>query len=87
MVNDKDIDDVLALLPVDAVYYFTQPHTSRALSVEAMYGKWMALHPEHWASRCYKQAQEALRLAQSEASSADIIFVGGSNYLVGELLT
>lgn len=87
MVNDKDIDDVLALLPVDAVYYFTQPHTSRALSAEAMYGKWMALHPEHWASRCYEQAQEALRLAQSEASSADIIFVGGSNYLVGELLT
>jgi dihydrofolate synthase/folylpolyglutamate synthase len=87
MVNDKDIDDVLALLPIDAVYYFTQPHTSRALSAEAMYSKWMALHPEHWASRCYEQAQEALRLAQSEASSADIIFVGGSNYLVGELLT
>jgi dihydrofolate synthase/folylpolyglutamate synthase len=87
MVNDKDIDDVLALLPVDAVYYFTQPHTLRALSAEAMHSKWMALHPDHLASRCYEQAQEALRLAQSEASSADIIFVGGSNYLVGELLT
>ena len=87
MVNDKDIDDVLALLPVDAVYYFTQPHTSRALSAEAMYSKWMALHPDHLASRYYEQALEALRLAQSEASSADIIFVGGSNYLVGELLT
>ena len=87
MVNDKDIDDVLALLPVDAVYYFTQPHTSRALSAEAMYSKWMALHPDHLASRSYEQAQEALHLAQSEASSADIIFVGGSNYLVGELLT
>lgn len=87
MVNDKDIDDVLALLPVDAVYYFTQPHTSRALSAEAMYSKWMALHPDHLASRSYEQALETLRLAQSEASSADIIFVGGSNYLVGELLT
>ena len=87
MVNDKDIDDVLALLPVDAVYYFTQPHTSRALSAEAMYSKWIALHPDHLASRYYEQALEALRLAQSEASSADIIFVGGSNYLVGELLT
>lgn len=87
MVNDKDIDDVLALLPVDAVYYFTQPHTSRALSAEAMYSKWMALHPDHLASRYYEQAQEALRLAQSEASSVDVIFVGGSNYLVGELLT
>lgn len=87
MVNDKDIDDVLALLPVDAVYYFTQPHTSRALSAEAMYSKWMALHPDHLVSRYYEQAQEALRLAQSEASSVDVIFVGGSNYLVGELLT
>ena len=87
MVNDKDIDDVLALLPVDAVYYFTQPHTSRALSAEAMYSKWMALHPDHLASRYYDQVLEALRLAQSESSSADVIFVGGSNYLVGELLT
>lgn len=87
MVNDKDIDDVLALLPVDAVYYFTQPHTSRALSAEAMYSKWMALHPDHLVSRYYDQALEALRLAQSESASADIIFVGGSNYLVGELLT
>lgn len=86
MVNDKDIDDVLALLPVDAVYYFTQPHTSRALSAEAMYSKWIALHPDHLASRYYEQALEALRLAQSESASADIIFVGGSNYLVGEVL-
>jgi dihydrofolate synthase/folylpolyglutamate synthase len=86
MVNDKDIDDVLALLPVDAVYYFTQPHTSRALSAEAMYSKWMALHPDHLVSRYYDQALEALRLAQSESVSADIIFVGGSNYLVGEVL-
>jgi dihydrofolate synthase/folylpolyglutamate synthase len=87
MVNDKDIDDVLALLPVDAVYYFTQPNTPRALSAEAMFDKWMSLHPDHLDSRYYEQAQEALRLAQSEATSADIIFVGGSNYLVGELLT
>jgi dihydrofolate synthase/folylpolyglutamate synthase len=86
MVNDKDIDDVLALLPVDAVYYFTQPHTPRALSAEAMYSKWMALHPDHLVSRYYDQALEALRLAQSESASADIIFVGGSNYLVGEVL-
>jgi dihydrofolate synthase/folylpolyglutamate synthase len=86
MVNDKDIDDVLALLPVDAVYYFTQPHTPRALSAEAMHSKWMALHPDHLASRYYEQALEALRLAQSESASADIIFVGGSNYLVGEVL-
>jgi dihydrofolate synthase/folylpolyglutamate synthase len=73
-------------LPVDAVYYFTQPNTPRALSAEAMFDKWMSLHPGHLDSRYYEQAQEALRLAQSEATSADIIFVGGSNYLVGELL-
>jgi hypothetical protein len=51
-----------------------------------MHSKWMALHPDHLVSRYYDQALEALRLAQSESVSADIIFVGGSNYLVGEVL-
>ena len=45
MVNDKDIDTVLALLPTEAVYYFTQPATSRALPAEELLRRWQQLHP------------------------------------------
>ena len=45
MVNDKDIDVVLSLLPEEATYYFTQPATSRALPAEELLRRWQQLHP------------------------------------------
>ena len=87
MVNDKDIDDVLALLPEDAVYYFTQPNTPRALPAEQLYTRWQRLHAQHNYSAYYDVAAEALTQAQRNAKPCDIIFVGGSNYLVGEVIS
>ena len=43
MVNDKDIDTVLGLLPTEAVYYFTQPATSRALPAEELLRRWQVI--------------------------------------------
>jgi dihydrofolate synthase/folylpolyglutamate synthase len=87
MVNDKDIDDVLALLPEDAVYYFTQPNTPRALPAEQLYTRWQRLHAQHNYSAYYDVATDALAQVQRNAKPCDIIFVGGSNYLVGEVLS
>ena len=96
MVNDKDIDTVLGLLPENAVYYFTQPATSRALPAEELYRRWHALHPiancqSPIANRqspisAFSTVREALAAAQRAASADDIIFIGGSNYVVGEVL-
>ena len=112
MVNDKDIDTVLGLLPTEAVYYFTQPATSRALPAEELLRRWQVicasrlsgggenargvlgcsspLASSPLASRlspnCYPTVREALSAAQQAASTDDIIFIGGSNYVVGELL-
>ena len=87
MVNDKDINQVLALLPEDATYYFTQPNTPRALPSEQLYNRWKNLHPHHSSSAFYLAATDALTQAQHLAQPMDIIFIGGSNYLVGELLS
>ena len=67
MVKDKDIDVVRQLLPTDAVYYFCQAKTSRAIPADMT-------------------VEQAVKKAQNEASPDDIIFIGGSNYVVGEAL-
>ena len=87
MVNDKDIDDVLALLPEEATYYFTQPATPRALPAQVLQTKWQTLHPAHVANSQYDNVGAALAAAQEQATSEDVIFVGGSNYVVGEVLS
>ncbi len=96
MVNDKDIDTVLGLLPTEAVYYFTQPATSRALPAEELLRRWHALHPiantqspisdTQYPISAYPTVREALAAAQEAATADDIIFIGGSNYVVGEVL-
>ena len=85
MVNDKDIDDVLRLLPKDASYYFTQPATSRALSAVDLQARWQRLHP-HMDSFAYMTSNEAIEAAYARAQAEDVVFIGGSNYLVGEVL-
>ena len=87
MVGDKDIDVVLSVLPEQAVYYFTQPTTSRAFSAQQLQAKWQALHPTHTDNQSFTSASEALTAAKKDASSKDIIFIGGSNYVVGEVLS
>lgn len=85
MVADKDIDDVLRLLPEQANYYFTQPATSRAMPASELQARWLRLHP-NTSSHIFATAQDALQTAYTNASADDIVFVGGSNYLVGEVL-
>ena len=87
MVNDKDIEDVLALLPEDATYYFTQPNTSRACPAKDLQAKWQAIHPNHTANQHFDSALDALAAAQNEATAEDVIFIGGSNYLVGAIVS
>ena len=89
MVNDKDIDTVLGLLPEEAVYYFTQPASARALPAEELLRRWQQLHPianRQSPIAAYPTVREALTAAQEAGTAEDIIFIGGSNYVVGEVL-
>ena len=85
MVNDKDIDDVLALLPENATYYFTQPKTQRAMAAQELLARWEQMGRSH--AVAIANVQQAVATAQQQATAEDIIFIGGSNYLVGEVLT
>lgn len=83
MVNDKDIHHILALLPKDAIYYFTQASVSRALPVEVL----LQLAKEAGLNgRCYPTVANAYDIAKEESNSDDFIFIGGSNFIVGDLL-
>lgn len=84
MVNDKDINGVLSLLPVHAIYYFTQASVKRALPAEEM-KKQAAAHG--LSGNAYLTVKEALQAALAQASKEDFIFVGGSSFIVADLLT
>lgn len=84
MVDDKDIDTVLQMLPKDAVYYFTQASTHRAIPVEKVQAKAVAHQLE---GRQYDKVQDAYAAALSDAGANDFIFIGGSSYVVADLLT
>lgn len=83
MVNDKDIEGVLALLPEQATYYFTKASVKRALPEEELYKLATAkgLH-----GNCYKDVPTAVKAAQEKSLPEDFIFVGGSSFIVADLL-
>ena len=82
MVKDKDIDSVLALLPTQATYYFTQAQIERAIDANELQQK----ASEHGLTgNAYTHVNEAISAAQKEAHTNDLIVVCGSVFLVGEI--
>ena len=84
MVNDKDINAVLALMPKHATYYFTQASVARALPSHELQTL-AAKHGLHGST--YSTVAEATQTALSEANKEDFIYVGGSSFIVADLLT
>ncbi len=84
MVNDKDINGVLGLMPKDAIYYFTQASVKRAMPARQL----QTLAQRHGLNgRYFSTVKEALEIAQKEASKNDFIYIGGSSFIVADLLT
>lgn len=83
MVNDKDISAVLALLPTDAQYYFTQANIVRALPAEELKKEAQSYGLK---GSAYSTVEQAIRTALNESDTDDFIFIGGSNFIVGEAL-
>ena len=83
MVSDKERDSILPLLPGEATYYFTPSSVPRTLDAEtlrseaARYGK---------KGKAYASVAEAYRAAQEQAGVDDMIFTGGSTFVVADLL-
>lgn len=83
MVSDKDINHVLSLMPTDATYYFTQASVKRAMPVEefASLAEQHQLHGKKFAS-----VADAYHEAIASAKPEDLIFIGGSTFIVADLL-
>lgn len=83
MVNDKDVDGVLALLPKEAQYCFAQASVQRALD-----SRELARRAARFSLRgeAYPDCENAFRAAQQQAGPQDMIFVGGSTFVVADVL-
>lgn len=83
VVNDKEIDSILVQLPKNALYYFCQAKIPRALNVEELQQKAIYYGLK---GNIYNSVIEALNTAKDAAVADDLIFVGGSTFVVAEVL-
>ncbi|MDD4529794.1 MAG: bifunctional folylpolyglutamate synthase/dihydrofolate synthase, partial [Bacteroidales bacterium] len=83
MVNDKDIDKVLSMLPKQAHYYLCKANIPRGLEVEILAEK---AKEAGLIYSTYKSVKEALSSAQRNAKENDLVFVGGSTFTVAEVV-
>lgn len=82
-VKGKDLESVLPLFPKDATYYFTQPEIERGLNATILekFAREIGLK-----GTSYKSVKIALNAANKAASAEDLIFLGGSTFVVAEVL-
>jgi dihydrofolate synthase/folylpolyglutamate synthase len=83
MVNDKDIDPILNLLPKKAKYYFCAAQLPRALDATILSQK---ANSHGLKGRVYASVHKAMQAAKKAAGKKDLIFVGGSTFVVAEAL-
>ena len=83
MVNDKDITSVLRLLPVTATYYFCKADIPRGLDAGELKRQAKAFQLQ---GGQYPSVSEAFTAAKSAAGEEDMVFVGGSTFVVAEVL-
>ena len=84
MVDDKDLDTVLGMLPKNAEMYFTQADTHRAILAEVVREKSANVG---LFGRSYATVALAFESALADSTPADFIFVGGSSYVVADFLS
>jgi len=83
MVSDKDSGKVLELLPKNATYYFCHPDLPRGLDANALRQKALDFD---LSGDSYPSVSEAFAAAQKNAGSEDLVFVGGSTFVVAEVI-
>lgn len=82
VVTDKDRSQLWKVLPVDAYYYFTAAHIPRALPAQQLHQEALA---EGFRGEVVSDVNVGISLAKKNASERDIIFVGGSTFVVAEI--
>ncbi len=83
MVNDKDVNSILSLLPPEATYYFCKPNIPRGLDANLLA---TAAIDYRLNGLVYGSVKQAFHAATRNAQAADLVFIGGSTFVVAEVL-
>lgn len=83
VVNDKELSTILPLFPINATYYFCKPNIPRGLEANILHEKALA---NKLIGEVYSSVSEAYMIAKKNANAEDFIFVGGSTFVVAEIL-
>lgn len=83
VVNDKDLSSIIDLLPVKAKYYFCKPDISRGLNAEELKA---VFNENNLEGESYNSVNEAYKMALKHAGDKDFIFIGGSTFVVAEII-
>ncbi len=83
MVKDKDRTKILKLLPTNAIYYFCNPNLPRALNANDLKTECNTIGLK---GEAYSNVVEALQNAKKNANTNDVIFIGGSTFVVAEII-
>ena len=83
MVKDKDVRKILELLPKEATYYFCQPNIPRGKPTEELAQEAQKYQLK---GQAYASVAEAYQQALSHAQPNDLVFIGGSTFVVAEVL-
>ncbi len=83
VVADKDLDTILPLFPIEAVYYFCAPTIKRALAKDTLQA---AAANHHLKGSVYNSVKEAYTDALANANAEDLIYIGGSTFVVAEII-
>ena len=83
MVNDKDVDSVLRILPKDAIYYFCKASIPRAMDEKTLAEK---ARVNHLHGKTFPTVAAAYQAAREAASNRDMIYIGGSTFVVAEVI-
>ena len=83
MVNDKDLEEILPLFPKNAIYYFCKPNIPRGLDTLTLEQKATEFGLK---GKAYNSVSEAYKTAIETAEKTDFIYIGGSTFVVAEIL-
>jgi dihydrofolate synthase / folylpolyglutamate synthase len=83
VVNDKHLDPILKMMPGNATYYFCKPDIPRGLDAADLQ---QSANAAGLQGACYPSVKAALIAAQATAGENDLVFVGGSTFVVAEVV-
>jgi len=83
VVNDKDLSTIVDLLPKKATYYFCKPNIPRGLNADELRQKF---YKYNILGKSYDSVNEAYKSALKNATNRDFIFIGGSTFVVAEII-